>query len=56
MLGTEVIVVFPLQRALLQAIANLLAPVDRDTSERLLARSLFDTYVGEHERRNQIIL
>jgi len=48
--------VFPLLRALLQSIANLIAPVDRDNSELLLTGSLLRLYFQEEVRTDQIVL
>ncbi|KAH8082274.1 spinocerebellar ataxia type 10 protein domain-containing protein [Filobasidium floriforme] len=47
---------FPLLRALLQSIANLIAPVDRDNSELLLTGSLIRLYFQEEVRTDQIVL
>jgi hypothetical protein len=48
--------VFPLLRALLQSIANLVAPVDRDSSELLLTGTLTRLYFQEEVRTDQIVL
>jgi hypothetical protein len=48
--------VYPFQRAALQIVANLLAPVKQDQRERQLAADLVAAYIQEEERSNQIVL